>query len=123
MKKLILLFVLVAVFAGSADSSEKIKIKNLVGEWKYEVAGVPQGYESGTIIFEEKENQITGAVKFNDGYKVDFKSVEIKDDMVTFGLYVEYDYITGKAKVDGNKMKGTVNSPDGEVPLTAEKVK
>jgi hypothetical protein len=49
--------------------------------------------------------------------------VEIDGKVLKFGLYVEYEYISGKVEIDGNKMRGTVSTPDGDVPITAEKVK
>jgi len=122
MKKLLVLVSLVTLVAFSARSAEKMNKKDVLGEWKYEVADAQPGYDKGTIVFFEKDNVLKGEVKFSDGSKVEFKSVEIKDDWMKFDLYVEYERITGKVKIDGKKMKGSVNTPDGEVPLTAEKV-
>ncbi|HKJ77937.1 MAG TPA: hypothetical protein VKA10_00325 [Prolixibacteraceae bacterium] len=122
MKKLLVLVSLVTLVAFSTSSAEKMNKKDVLGEWKYEVADAQPGYDKGTIVFFEKDNVLKGEVKFSDGSKVEFKSVEIKDDWMKFDLYVEYERITGKVKIDGKKMKGSVNTPDGEVPLTAEKV-
>lgn len=123
MKKSLILGILVVCFAISANSAQKIKNEDVKGEWKYEVATAPPGYESGTLIFYLKEGKLTGKVKFADGYSVDFSKVEVENDELNFGLYVDSEYITGKVKIDGKKMKGTVNTPDGKVPLTAKKTK
>jgi len=123
MKKMFVLTLLVSVFSFASNSAEKIKEKDIVGEWKYTVSSVPAEYETGTLVFEEKENKLTGKVKFSAGYDADFNKVELKENTLTFGLYVDYEYISGEVKIDGKKMEGTVNTPDGKVPLKAEKVK
>lgn len=122
MKKLFILTMLISVFAFSSNSAENIK-KDIVGEWKYTVSSAPDGYDSGTLVFEEKENKLTGKVKFAAGYDADFNKVELKENTLTFGLYVDYEYISGEVKIEGKKMEGTVNTPDGKIPLKAEKVK
>ncbi len=99
------------------------KQKDLLGKWNYQVETAPPGYEKGTLVFTEVDGKLAGEVQFNDGYKVQMHKVEFTDGTLNFGLYVESDYITGSAKIEGKNMKGSVNTPDGEVPLTAEKMK
>jgi len=123
MKKLLIATLLVSVFVVSSSGAEKLKNKDVIGEWKYEVTSAPQGYESGTLVFEEKEGKLTGKVKFSAGYDSEFSKVEIENDVLKFGLYVDYEHITGEAQIDGKKMKGSVNTPDGKIELKAEKIK
>lgn len=96
---------------------------DVVGNWKYEVAGAPAGYEKGVMVFTEKEGKLAGEVKFADGYKIELKDVTYADGVVKCGLYVDYEYVSVKAKIEGTKMTGTVNTPEGEMKLAAEKQK
>lgn len=115
-------FVLIAATI-TVNASNSSNNKEVIGEWKYEVPNAPYGYNAGNLVFEEKEGNLTGHVKLEDGYKIDLKNINYEDGVLKFGLYVDYDYITLKIKIEGEEMKGIVNSPEGEIPITAKKVK
>jgi len=120
---MILTFLFVIVI-GSVNVASAQGKKELVGSWKYEVPSAPYGYEKGTLVFAEKEGKLVGEVKFADGYKIDMKDVKIEDGgVVKCGLYVDYEYVSVKAKIEGTKMTGTVNTPEGEMKISAEKQK
>jgi hypothetical protein len=123
MKKLMVLTFLFAVVIGSANAVVSQASKDVVGNWKYEVPSAPYGYEKGTLEFTEKEGKLAGEVKFADGYKITMKDVTYEEGVLKCGLYVDYEYVSVKAKIEGNKMTGTVNTPEGEMKLTAEKQK
>lgn len=97
--------------------------KPVLGEWKFEAPTAPYGYDKGTIIISEKEGSLVGEVKMNDGYKIELKKVEFTENKLTFGLYVDYEYVNVSTKVNNNKMTGIANSSQGEIKLSAEKVK
>jgi len=120
MKKVMILTLLVAMFAGISNAGVNPKI---VGEWKYEVPSAPYGYEKGVLVIEEKEGKLTGLVKFEDGYKIDLKNITYVEGVFKCGLYVDYEYVSIKAKVEGKKLTGAVDSPEGEMKITATKVK
>jgi len=117
MKKLILIFVL-ALFAGnlSATTSE-----TLIGTWKYTVVSAPVEYSKGEIVFRNKDGKMAGEVKFTDGTKVELRNIEFKDNLLKFGVYIESDYIQVSIKVEGKKMSGTVQTPEGPTPVEALK--
>ena len=112
MKKLFILALLVA-FAATLHAGPKTT--------KNEVASAPYGYEKGTLVFSEKEGELAGEVHFLDGSKVSMTKVTLENDVLKCELYVEGGYVTVEAKVDGNKMSGAVNTPDGKIDLKAEK--
>jgi hypothetical protein len=115
---------LFAVVIGSANAVVSQASKDVVGNWKYEVPSAPYGYEKGTLVFSEKDGKLVGEVKFADGYKIDMKEVKMEEGgVLKCGLYVDYEYVSVKAKIEGTKMTGTVNTPEGEMKLTAEKQK
>ncbi len=122
MKNLLILAFFMAVTILNAQASGAVN-KDVVGNWKYEVAGAPYGYEKGTLVFAEKEGKLVGEVKFADGYKIEMKEVKVEENgVVKCGLYVDYEYISVTIKLEGTKMSGSVNTPDGELKLKAEKL-
>lgn len=122
MKNLLILAFFMAVTILNTQASVTAN-KDVVGSWKYEVAGAPYGYEKGTLVFTEKEGKLVGEVKFADGYKIEMKEVKIEEGgIVKCGLYVDYEYISVKVKLEGTKMTGSVNTPDGELKLKADKL-
>ena len=122
MKNLLILAFFMAVTILNTEASVTAN-KDVVGSWKYEVAGAPYGYEKGTLVFAEKEGKLVGEVKFADGYKIEMKEVKIEEGgIVKCGLYVDYEYISVKVKLEGTKMTGSVNTPDGELKLKADKL-
>jgi len=123
MKKGLILTVLFAfVVSLNAVVAQNDK-KDVVGNWKYEVPSAPYGYEKGSLVISEKEGKLAGEVKFADGYKIDMKTVAYEGGVLKCGLYVDYNYVSLKGKVEGIKIAGSVDTPDGELKLTAEKQK
>ncbi len=123
MKKVVILTLLVAMFAGVVNAAVSQSNKGIVGEWKYEAPAAPYGYEKGSLIITEKEGKLVGQVKFEDGYKIELKNITFAEGVFKCGLYVDYEYVSIKAKVEGKKMKGAVDTPEGEMPITATKTK
>nr|WP_321357407.1 hypothetical protein [uncultured Draconibacterium sp.] len=123
MKKLMFFVFVLFVATITVNASNSSNNKEVIGEWKYEVPNAPYGYNAGNLVFEEKEGNLTGHVKLEDGYKIDLKDITYEDGVLKFGLYVDYDYVTLKITIEGEEMKGIVNSPEGEIPITAKKVK
>jgi hypothetical protein len=121
MKKILILTFVAALVAVTSSALVATGNKDVVGEWKYKVPNAPYGYEKGVLNFSEKENELAGEVKFNDGYKISLKDVIHKDDTLKFGLYIDYQYIGVTATVVEGKMTGFVDSPEGKMKLTAEK--
>jgi len=124
MKKFFVFTLLFAAFivitSNAAVSSDN---NDVVGEWKYEVPNAPYGYQQGVISFTEENNELSGEVKFSDGYKVKLKEVRYEEGKLMLGLYIDYEYITVKADVEEGAMKGNVNTSEGKMNFTAEKIK
>ncbi len=123
MKKFMIIAFLFAIVTGSLNAAVSQADKDVVGNWKYEVPSAPYGYEKGTLVFSEKEGKLAGEVKFADGYKIDMKNVTYEAGVLKCGLYVDYEYVSVNAKIESGKMTGVVNTPDGEMKLSAEKQK
>ena len=123
MKKLLVFAFLFAIVLGSVNAAVATGNNDVVGEWKYEVPTAPYGYEKGTLVINEKEGKLVGEVKFADGYKIELKNITYAEGVLKCGLYVDYEYVSIKAKVEGKKMTGGVDTPEGEMKITAEKTK
>lgn len=121
MKKLMILAFLFTVVLGSVNATDNQENNDVVGNWKYEVTSAPVGYDKGVLVIAEKEGKLVGEVKFADGYKIDIKDITYEAGVVKCGLYVDYEYVSIEAKIEGTKMTGTVNTSEGEMKLTAEK--
>lgn len=123
MKKLIMLTFLLAFVAGSFNASAKVKIKHVVGEWKYDAPTAPYGFEKGTLAFSDKDGELTGNLILQDGSSLKLESVKLEKDVLTFSIYVEGAYVNGSLTIDKESMSGVVSSPDGNIKLTAQKAK
>lgn len=123
MKKVMFFVFFITLMAGSVNTSVAAGNKPITGEWKYEVPTAPYGYEKGVMVFSEKEGKLAGEVKLADGYKIELKNIEFAEGVFKFGLYIDYEYISVTSKIEGKKMTGAVKTPDGEMKLTAEKIK
>lgn len=124
MKKIMFfVFLFAFVVSGVANAAPNKANKDVVGEWKYEVPAAPYGYEKGTLTFTEKDGKLAGEVKFADGYKIELKNVTYEAGTLKCSLYVDYNLVNIKAKLEGTKLSGAVDSPEGDMKLSAEKVK
>ncbi|WP_372950309.1 hypothetical protein [Mariniphaga sp.] len=122
MKKILIVLSLAFLATSFLHATAMPAIKSALGEWKFESPYAPDGYNKGSIIISEKEGVLAGEIKFADGTKVELKDVKFEENILKFGINVEYNYIPIKATIEGNKMKGTANTPDGDLPFEATKV-
>lgn len=104
------------------EASAKLKNKQVIGNWKYEVdAGGQQ--MTGIFKFIEKERALAGDVNTDDGYTLPFSKIELKENN---NLYLEIktdnDVIKIDLVVDREKFSGTGSSCDGDAPIKGEKI-
>lgn len=123
MKGLIVFTFLLAIATSGIYASVSPNNKEIIGEWKYAVPTAPYGYQKGVLVINEQENNLVGEVKFEDGYKVELKNLKYTEGTFQCGLYIDYDYVSIKVTIKEKKMSGVVNSPEGDLNITAEKVK
>jgi hypothetical protein len=123
MKKVIVVAFLFALVFGTVKVVAAKGNKDVTGEWKYEVPSAQSGYDKGVIVISEKEGKLAGQVLYEDGNKIALKDVKYADGILQFGIIVEYDSYTIKANIEGKKLEGKVIHTQGEMEITAEKVK
>lgn len=123
MKKLIFLTVMLALVAGSFNVSAKVKKKDVVGDWKYEVPTAPYGFEKGTLSFSLVDDELAGNLVLLDGSSMKLEGVKLEKDVLAFSVYVQGGYVMVSTTIDGDSLSGVVSSPDGDMKLTAQKAK
>ena len=100
-----------------------IKIKDLLGTWKYE-AVVEMQTLAGKFSFEKKDGELIGEVNTGEGETFLMNTIEIREDNV---LYFELGDNGEVYKVTVTLMKdkfaGTLSNGQEEAPISGEKIK
>ena len=94
----------------------------VTGTWKCAVTDVPNEYSHSLITFIEKEGKLSGSVKFDSGEEIRLTTVKLTNGQLVLTLYVEGYSISVDGKVNGEKITGVVDTPDGKVNFTASRV-
>jgi hypothetical protein len=121
--KRITILMLVAMFAATTlRANAPADKKDFVGDWKFTSQYAPEGFQTGTFVIGEKEGALTGEIRFAEGYTVPMKNMVVTDGVLKFSISVDYNDVPITATVEGNKLKGTASSPEGNLPFEAVKV-
>ncbi len=123
MKKRFVLALMVCFTAGSLWAIAPAGKKNFVGEWKFNIPHAPNGYQQGTISIVENKGNLNGEIMFSDGEKIKMEEMSVTNGVLKFQIYVESGYVNGKATIENDKFKGTANTPEGNIPFEAAKVR
>jgi hypothetical protein len=123
MKKVLILLIIAVLGPYALHAAAPAEKSEIIGEWKFESQQAPYGYEKGSIVISEKEGKLAGEVKFADGYKQPLRDVTYADGELKCKFTVDYNEIAIKGTTEGNKMKGTADTPEGALSFTAEKAK
>jgi hypothetical protein len=96
------------------------KAKDVVGTWNYEAPSAPYEYSKGKLIFMENGEKVEGKIKIGT-YEIEMKNVKVEGDQVSFGSYVEGEYITIKIKIKNKSFDGTASYSEGTIEVKGEK--
>ena len=98
------------------------KEKDVLGTWKYKVE-TDQGDLTGTITIDKKEGKLVAEVNTDEGEVLPFSKVELKEkDVLYMELNTGYELLEISLEVKGKSMEGTVESANGSMPISMEKV-
>ena len=122
MKKTLFILLLISFASVITNPAMAADNKAVVGSWKCVVPDVPYEYTNSVITFVEKEGKLTGNVKFENGTVNNLNSAKLNNSQLILTLYVDGYEIIVDGKIAGNKITGTVDTPDGKVNFTATKV-
>ena len=115
----VLLLLLLAFFTANLSANDFSKLK---GTWNYKVDYAPEGYEKGQMTFAEKDGQVTGEVKIQ-GQAIQLKDLVYADGQYKFNVTIEYNNIPVVLTVEGDKLTGKANTPEGVMPITGTREK
>lgn len=93
-----------------------------VGTWKYSAPDAPYEYSSGKIIVTKEDGELKGSIKI-DYYTISAQDVKLENNTLSFGAYIEGEYIKIKIDLDGDKFAGKATYSEGTLPLSGERVK
>ena len=102
------------------NSFAATKAKDLVGTWNYEAPYAPYEYSTGKLIFTESGDKIEGKIKIGE-YEIDMRNLKVEGDKVSFGAYIEGEYVKIDATVKKKALSGTASYSEGSMEVTAEK--
>jgi len=113
-----ILLLAIVLMSAKTIASDKDAI---IGSWKCIAKDVPEEYKNSTINISEKDGKLAGTVKFDNGVEISLNYIKQIDKEVIMSVYVEGNEIIIKGKLEGSKITGTADTPDGQVTLTATK--
>jgi len=115
----IVLGLFLAISAGMAMATAP---KDVVGTWSYEAPYAPYEYSSGKLIFTEKDGKLEGVIKIGE-YDIDMRNVKLEGETLSFGSYVEGEYISVKVTIKKDELNGTASYSEGSIEVKAKKAK
>jgi len=120
MKKVILIlfasFLVLSSIAGNLSAT-----KNLFkGTWDYQVPNAPYVYSTGKLVFAETtEGMTTVTIRFSNGAEIKGKDVKIENNTFSFSTEVDANVVKVTGKLTEGKISGSVDTPEGNMQLTA----
>lgn len=119
MKVKYLFLAIFAITMFSVQAHGLLQANDLVGNWKYTVTNVPPEYETGVMTFEEKDSKLSGYLGSTE--KMEMKELMVDQGKITFKLDFQGGILSVTLNREGDSLKGTIVSQDGEFPITAVK--
>lgn len=105
---------------GNAFASAKAN--DAVGTWAYEAPTAPYEYSKGKLIITKKGDKLEGKIKIGQE-EIAMRNIKSEGEKVTFGIYVEGEYVSIKIAINKNEFSGAADSPDGSIKITGKKEK
>ncbi|MCE7063131.1 hypothetical protein [Dyadobacter sp. CY343] len=116
MKRYILLMV-IAVSVCSVAARNAFIADDLIGTWKYQISDVPPEYETGFLVFEQKDNKTVGYVE--GGEKNEMQALTVDQGKVTFTTENGSGVFKYSFMQTGDTLTGIIGSQYGDFPIKA----
>ena len=121
MKKTFAIAALIFIFAaGILPVTASIPVSDPVGTWTYAAPSAPEGYGKGDIVIAKDKDAYTAALKFGD-YEIKCTSVKFEKDVFSFKVFIEGEYVSIKATITADELKGTASYSEGDLPFTGKR--
>lgn len=110
-----LMVIVIGVFSMAARKA--FTAGDLVGTWKYLISDVPPEYESGLLVFEQKDNKTVGYVEAAE--KNEMQGLTVDQDKVTFTTENQNGVFKYSFVQKGDTLTGMIGSQYGDFPIKA----
>jgi hypothetical protein len=94
----------------------------VLGSWKVKVPDAPPEYANSTMVVAEAGGELKVKMIFGDSFTIEATTVTFDGETLKFMVPVQGNQVPISGKIAANTITGTAISPDGELPLTAEKI-
>jgi hypothetical protein len=96
------------------------KTKDIVGTWSYEAPSADYQYRKGQLIFSENDSKLEGKIKIGQS-EIDMRNIKLEGETISFGAYIEGEYISVKITLKKNTFSGKANYSEGSTDLSGKK--
>jgi len=114
----ILMLVMLAASFTSVNAMVKVDPE---GTWSYTANEAPYEYSSGDIVVSKEGKEYKVELKLGEYYKIKANSVEYKDNVLSFKVYVEGESVSVKTTLDADKHEGTASYSEGTLKISGKK--
>ena len=112
-----IILTLMAISVFSMAARQAFIAEDLAGTWKYMISGVPEQYQAGSFVFEQKENKTTGYVESTE--KNEMKGIAVDQGKVTFSTESQNGTFKYSLMQKGDTLTGTIASQYGDFGIVA----
>ena len=114
----ILMLVMLAASFTAVNAQKKV---NPVGTWGYEAASAPYEYSAGDIVVSKDGKEYQVEIQLGEYYKIKASTVEYKDNVLSFKVYIEGETVSIEATMEKEKFEGTASYSEGTIKVTGKK--
>ena len=114
-----LIFLLIMIFSFTTVSG---KGQDVVGTWDYSAPNAPYEYSKGQLIISRVEDELKGIVNI-DGYEIKLDSLKFEDNILSFTLFVEGDYVAVKLTIQVDSFEGKASTSQGLLDVTGVRIR
>jgi hypothetical protein len=112
-----ILLLLVSISVFSTAARRVFTAGDLVGTWKYLISDVPEQYQTGSLVFEQKENKTVGYVE--SAQKSEMEGLTVDRNTITFTTENQSGVFKYRFTQKGDTLMGMIASQYGDFAITA----
>ena len=114
-----IVLMLMAISMFSVAARKAFIADDLIGTWKYMISDVPAEYQTGSLVFEQKDNKTVGYVESSE--KNEMKGLTVDQGKVTFTTSNQSGEFKYSLMQKGDTLTGTIASSYGDFGIMAVK--
>ena len=114
-----LVCLIILTLTSSFTPASSVKKFSPAGSWTYSVPGVPEGYETGTMIISETGKVLKVTLQLNEYYSVEAEKIVYNKKNLSFSVWVESEEVMITGTFEENTFNAILSYSEGEFELTA----